>query len=342
MRASMLFPLLALVAFADDAPKERTFKDGKLVDPYWGVTYAAPALEQGMFAASGGGPRIFDGRCAGGVEVEILVQEADKEMQAAEWMALAKGQWAEKRKMQDVEEKETTILFMEESLAGFKRHHGYSFYARGPHAFIVHGTVQEKSDTSGEAIKAALQGLTLDATAAPALVAWVIAKQQAMAPEDPRLLFAAGQIYLSGNERMRQPKNLVMAERVLERAIREAKPETYGPDELWALHENMGLATLELRKLDVAIEWLVKSEQLAEKVTEGASGARNGQSSYNLACAYALASKIDEALAALDRCVAKGFLKEPENVNHMKVDTDLDNLHKDPRWEAYFKPAEAK
>ena len=105
---------------------------------------------------------------------------------------------------------------------------------------------------------------------------------------------------------------------------------------------SMGLATLEMRKLDVAIEWLTKSEQLAEKATEGAPGARNGQSAYNLACAYALSGKPDEAFGALDRCAAKGFLKETGNIDHMKVDPDLESLRKDPRWEPFFKPAEAK
>lgn len=106
----------------------------------------------------------------------------------------------------------------------------------------------------------------------------------------------------------------------------------------------MGLATLEQRKLDVAIGWLAKSDQLSEKTTEAAPGARSGQSAYNLACAYALAGKIDEAFAALDRCVAKGFLKILENVEHMKTkDPDLESLRKDPRWEGYFMPpAEAK
>jgi tetratricopeptide (TPR) repeat protein len=232
---------------------------------------------------------------------------------------------------------------MEESLAGFKRHHGYAFYARGPHAFIVHGTVQEKSDTSGEALKAALSGLTLDADAKPALLVYFIAKQQAASPDDPRVLYEAGRIYLSGNEQQRMPKNLVLAERVLERAIKEAKPETYGPEQIWFLHESLGLATLEARKLDAAIGWLTKAEELAGKVTEGESGARNGQSCYNLACAYALSGKTDEAFGALDRCVAQGFLKDPRNIEHMKTnDPDLESLRKDPRWEKYFQPAEAK
>lgn len=343
MRTPTLLLVLCALAFADDAPKERTLKDGKLVDPYWGITYEAPGLEQGMFGPSGA--KVFEGRGTGGVEIEIIVQEAQKELAAAGWLAEAKKAWAEKRKMTEVAEGETppSILFVEESLAGFKRHHGYGFYARGPQAFLVHASVQEKSDTSGEAIQAAIKGLTLDPKAAPALLVFVIAKQQAFSVDDPKVLLAAGQVYMYGNEQMRQPRNIVMAERVLEKAIREAKPETYGPDELWTLHENMGLATLEARKLDAAIGWLTKSEQLAEKTTENAQGAKTGQSAYNLACAYALAEKIDEAFAALDRCVAKGFLKDPKNVDHMKTgDPDLENLRKDPRWEGYFKPAEAK
>lgn len=343
-------PLFALlgVAFAQEAPKEapkeRTLKDGKLVDPYWGLTYTAPGLEQGMFGPSGA--KIFEGRCAGSVDIEIVVQEAPKEATAAEWMAMAKEQWQKSRKMTDVSEGAEPlpwILFIEESLAGFKRHHGYGFYARGTQAYIVHAYVNEKSDTSAEAIQAALKGLTLDPAVSPALLVYIIAKQQAYSPDDPRVLLTAGQIYLSGNEQMRQPRNLEMAERVLERAVKEAKPETFSPDQLWMLHENLGLATLEARKLDVAIGWFTKSEQLAEKTTEAAQGARSGQSSYNLACAYALSEKPDEAFAALNRCMAKGFVSNPQNLQHMKVnDPDLESLRKDPRWEALFKPAEGK
>ncbi len=334
MRTAAFLLVLVTLSSADDAPKERTFKDGELVDPYWGLTYAAPGLEEAKFGA--GSASVFTGR-AGNVDVEILVQESDKEIPAAEWMAAAKKAWAEKRKMQDVEEKDTTILFMEESLAGFKRHHGYAFHARGPQAFVVHASVQEKSETSGDAIRAALSGLTLDPEARPALLVYVIAKQRAFPLDDPRVLLAAGQVYLSGNEQLRVPKNLMLAERLLERALTEAKPDTYGPEQRWAIHEQLGLATLEARKLDSAIEWLLKAEQLAEKVTEGASGARNGQSSYNLACGYALSGRPDEAFAALDRCLAKGFLKEPQNVEHMKTnDPDLESLRKDPRWERLF------
>jgi len=339
--ATLLLSLLGL-AFADDAPKERTFKDGKLVDPYWGITYTAPGLEQGMFGPSG--TKLFEGRCEGGVEVEIVIQEGEKELTAAEWMAEAKKAWAEKRKMTDVTEgKEPLpwILFVEESLAGFNRHHGYGFYARGPQAFIVHASVNEKTDASGEAIQKALKGLMLDPNATPALLCYIIAKQQAYSLDDPRVLLAAGQVYAYGDQQ-RQGRNVVMAERVLERAIREAKPDTYSPDEIWALHESIGIVTLEQRKLDSAIAWLTKSEQLSEKTTGTAPGASSGQSAYNLACAYALAEKPDEAFAALDRCVAKGFMKDADNAAHMKVDTDLDNLHKDPRWEALFKPAEGK
>jgi hypothetical protein len=339
MRATAFLLALAALASADDAPKERTFKDGKLVDPYWGLAYAAPGLEEAKFGAAG--PKVFEGTCAGDVTVEILVQEGDKEMTSAEWMAAAKKAWAEKRKMQDVEEKDATILFMEESLAGFKRHHGYSFHARGPQALIVHASVREKSETSGDAIRTALAGLTLEPDARPLLVVYLIAKQQAASVDDPRVLLAAGGEYMAGRQ---VPKNLVLAERVLERAIKEAKPETFGPEQLWLLHENLGLATLEARKLEVAIEWLKKSEELAEKVTGGASGATNGQSSYNLACAYALSGKTDEAFAALDRCAAKGFLKDPKNAEWMKTgDPDLESLRKDARWEKYFQPpAEAK
>jgi C-terminal processing protease CtpA/Prc len=54
--------------------------------------------------------------------------------------------------------------------------------------------------------------------------------------------------------------------------------------------------------------------------------------SYNAACAYALAGKIDLAFAWLDKSFKAGYL----NLEHVKKDSDLDVLHADARWNNYL------
>lgn len=49
---------------------------------------------------------------------------------------------------------------------------------------------------------------------------------------------------------------------------------------------------------------------------------------YNLACAYALSGRKDEALRELDAAVSAGF----DDVEHIENDPDLDSLREDPRY----------
>ncbi len=53
---------------------------------------------------------------------------------------------------------------------------------------------------------------------------------------------------------------------------------------------------------------------------------------YNLACSYSLLNRIDESLAVVKRAVKKGYT----DFQHMKADTDLDNLRKDKRFKQYL------
>ena len=50
---------------------------------------------------------------------------------------------------------------------------------------------------------------------------------------------------------------------------------------------------------------------------------------YNVACVYALQGKTDEAFAWLDKAIAVGF----DQTDQLEIDTDMDSLRKDPRFE---------
>jgi tetratricopeptide (TPR) repeat protein len=68
------------------------------------------------------------------------------------------------------------------------------------------------------------------------------------------------------------------------------------------------------------------------------AGANAGNVYYNLACALALANKRDDALAALETAVERGWT----NVEHMVADTDLTSLRAKPRFTALVAKLRAK
>ena len=49
---------------------------------------------------------------------------------------------------------------------------------------------------------------------------------------------------------------------------------------------------------------------------------------YNLACSYALLKHLTRAFAALKKAIELGY----RDFDYMQLDTDLENLRKDPRW----------
>ncbi len=59
---------------------------------------------------------------------------------------------------------------------------------------------------------------------------------------------------------------------------------------------------------------------------------------YNAACCHARAGQADAAFGKLDRAIADGF----DQVEHVKVDSDLDTLHADPRWQAMLAELDRK
>ena len=59
---------------------------------------------------------------------------------------------------------------------------------------------------------------------------------------------------------------------------------------------------------------------------------------YNLACSYALLNQSRAALGALTRAIDFGY----DDFEHLKDDTDLDNLLKDEHFQQYIKKLEKK
>jgi tetratricopeptide (TPR) repeat protein len=59
---------------------------------------------------------------------------------------------------------------------------------------------------------------------------------------------------------------------------------------------------------------------------------------YNLACSYALLNQTRAALSALTRAIDFGY----DDFEHLKGDTDLDNLLKDEHFQQYIKQLEKK
>ena len=59
---------------------------------------------------------------------------------------------------------------------------------------------------------------------------------------------------------------------------------------------------------------------------------------YNLACSYALLNQTRAALGALTKAIGLGY----DDFEHLKGDTDLDNLLKDEHFQQYIKQLEKK
>lgn len=326
MRALLCIPLLAIAAAAGEPTQ--TFKDGKFTDSWWNASYEAPGLQEGSSAARGL-TKLFDGKCAGDVSVEITIMPLEREMAPSEWKLLREKEWAQrKREMADVEKGDQPTLwttFSEKSLAGFNRHHGYAWYVRGHHCFEVHATAPEKNEASGGQLKAALAGFKAGEDTNGAALAIVQAAKNLQKPmDDPMVLFAAGLSYANP-----QVQNYKLAISVLRRA--EKKADALEAKFQPQLHDTLGLSLLVERQMDAAIESLKKAEELGRK-TEGFPW---WNCCYNLACAYSLHGKMDEAFDALTRSYSGP--ERPVTDEHISQDTDLDNMRKDARWENFWR-----
>jgi Flp pilus assembly protein TadD len=116
------------------------------------------------------------------------------------------------------------------------------------------------------------------------------------------------------------------------RQWREAWPRieaaTRNHPQLGQVWFNLGFAYFALGRGDQAVAPFTRALEL---------GYRKRSSTYNVACAHALAGHKEEAYAWLDRALAGGF----DNWWLLRQDADLDALRADPRFAKYLELARA-
>jgi len=323
--------LLGTAVAEDETPAKelkRGFADGKFVDEYFGIRYAAEGLKEGYGFGTGGNRTLWSGKLPGNVDVEILCQESAQSRSGAEWRAKVKEVFAKdgqtRTEVQEGDDPVPWISFVQESLAGFERHHGYAFYARGNQCFVVHVQVREKSETSGEAIRKAMGGLVVDPKSDSMLYVHLIAKGMQRPVTDPVVNLRAGGAYLQENNEIP-----AFAIRALELA--QAHAADFSDDETWTLYQTLGLAQLKAGQQEASIDTWKKVIDLSAKTGDPKASLCNAQ--YNLACAYSLLGRLDEAFAALRASFeAGGEAQVAELKQHAKEDPDLEKMRQDPRW----------
>ncbi|MHC4953151.1 MAG: TPR end-of-group domain-containing protein [Planctomycetota bacterium] len=344
MRTLTITLLIAAAAAAQDpatdAPEQPVaqdpvLKDGKLTNKAWAFTYEARGLEQGISTLK---PNVlFEGRAAGSVQIEVVVLEAPQKKTGKEWLALFKaGMTKSKRKLDNVQESTegtATLVFTETKLDIFNEEHGYAFHPRGFQCFLVHAYVADKTDKSTARIKECLGGLKLGEDPGAALFVVLAAQRSGLPMDHPMVLLQAG----SGYAQQGPQQNLEMAARVLGRARKNMKDDSFTPEQRWSLFETGGYCLLAKKDRDSkgAIDWLSKAVEAAKKLPADQSADRAALSGYNLACAYSLDGQVDKGFEALHQCFAE---KMPVNAEHLTKDTDLDNLKKNQeKWDKFWK-----
>ena len=343
--ACLAAALCATPAPADDggaaaAPKRakplepRKFEKGHLSDPYWGITYELPEVEEKKGERQAG--RLFDGS-AGRVQVDIGIWEYADELSAKDRRDAEKKKWEEKkREMKDAAQGDDPapwITFVETSPSGSLRRHGYSWTVRGCRAFVVHAHVSAEAEGGADGVKAALLGLKVGPETGAAVLVQVVSKAKEMPYDDPGVLDEAARNYL--DDKATLGARPAIAEFLLRRAFENlaGSPLERKPGDVLQLHTDMAIAQMKLKRYDDSIATLIKCVDLATKTDR--PGPNGALVQYNLACAYSLAGKLDDAFATLEKAFPAAEWA-PTTVEHAKTDTDLDNCRKDPRWQAFL------
>ena len=340
--------LCATAAFADDgappspapAPKRakpaepRKFEKGHLSDPYWGVTYDLPEVEEKKGERQAG--KLFDG-VAGRVQVEIGIWEYADELSAKDRRDAEKKKWEEKkREMKDAAQGDDAapwITFQETSPSGAMRRHGYAWTVRGCRAFVVHAHAAADAEGSAEGVKAALTGLKVGEETGAAVFVQIVSKQRQMPFDDPGVLADAAQSYL--DDKAALGARPAIAESLLRRAIDglPGSPLARNPSGVLETHSRLAIAQMKLKKYDESVATLTKCLDLAAKTDKPGPDAAVVQ--YNIACAWSLAGKLDDAFTALEKAFPAAAWA-PTPLDHAKQDEDLANCRKDPRWEKFL------
>ncbi len=330
--AVLLFAGLVMAEGEGEAPvakkRLRGLVEGKFVDEYFGIVYEAKGLAPGYGMGSGG--QLFTGRSDDGVEVEISLQESPQALTSAQWHELLKQNWEKDgKKRVEVEHGSEPVLwslYVEESLAGFKRHHAWRPVARGFQCFLVHAQVQEKTEKSGEQLKQALGNFKITAENSDSLfAAHLVAKQQGGEPDAPATLLVAAALY-SGQKGFENPALALSAALLAEKHF-----DSFEPEDRWNLIHYRGLAELNLGANEEAIPTWKRAIDLSKATANAAESESNSR--YNLTCAYAKLGRLDEAFAELKLSFAVGVGEKVAKLKEWaKEDGDLAAMRKDPRW----------
>ncbi len=311
MRPVILLALAAVLLAQDE--------DGKHTDDYWGFELKLPGLERAFGLADR--EQVYIGHVDRPSElwIRVRVLETEKPRPIAQWLTDVKAKFKDRTE-------ETSgshwLVFRHKDRLGFVKVHGYAYVVRGAQCFEVH------VESDGKPVLDALKGLKLKAAAPGTLSAYWLAVGKKMAPDDPRVLLAAGFEYLTRQKyRVRSPS---LAAKVLALARAGMKKDTFKPLELWSLYEYAGLALADQPAR--AIEWHALAETAAAKLKERPAKHRR-TSAFNLACAYAGAKKPDEAFAALYRSYEGGKPVPDANVSG---DKRLVSLRRDERWHKFW------
>ena len=158
-------------------PEPRKFEKGRLSDPYWGVTYELPEVEEKKGERQAG--KLFDG-AAGRVQVEIGIWEYADELSAKDRRDAELRKWQEKRQMKDTAQGDDPlpwVTFDETSPSGSLRRHGYSWTVRGCRAFVVHAHAAADAEGAAAGVKAALTGLKVGPETGAAVFVQVVSKR---------------------------------------------------------------------------------------------------------------------------------------------------------------------
>ncbi len=335
MRSSLVLLLFAGLVLAEgegEAPvakkRLRGLVEGKFVDEYFGIVYEAKGLAPGYGMGSGG--QLFTGKGDDGVDIEISLQESPQALTSAQWHDLLKRNWEKDGKKRiEIEHGSEPIfwsVYVEESLAGFKRHHAWRVFARGFQCFLVHAQVQEKTEHSGEQLKQALGNFKITAEKSDSLfAAHLVAKQQGIEPDAPAALLTAAALYTS-QRGLENPALALKAALLAEKHL-----DGFKPDDQWSLIHYRGLAELNLGANEESIPTWKRAIELAKGTANAAESESNSR--YNLTCAYAKLSRLDEAFAELKLAFAAGVGEQVAKLKEWaKEDGDLEAMRKDPRW----------
>lgn len=343
--AALAFALAPAPAAAEDAPpparrkiiepRKQVDATGKLVDPYWGLTYTLPGLAEKKTGLATG--KFLDAS-AGRVQVDIGIFEYADELTAKERRDADLKKWEDKkREMREPSQGDDPapwIVFQETSPTGSLRRHGYAWYARGCRLFLVHAHVSAETEGGAEAVKAALGGLSVGPETGAAVLAFAASRERQMPPDDPGVLLQAAQQYLNEHpdKASARPK---IALGLLTQAVEnlDGSPLARNPGAVTDLYTQLAIAQMKLEKYDDAVATFGKAMEFAEKTER--RGPNQAMVQYNLACALSLAGRIEEAFAALDKAFPDAQWA-PTTMKHAHEDEDLKNLRASPRWKEFW------